>query len=52
MPRSRLGGSILGVANITPRVYVPNNHSNTVDVIDPTTFRVSARSMSVSHHST
>jgi YVTN family beta-propeller protein len=28
------------VANITPRVYVPNNHSNTVDVIDPTTFRV------------
>jgi len=28
------------VATITPRVYVPNNHSNTVDVIDPTTFRV------------
>jgi YVTN family beta-propeller protein len=28
------------VADITPRVYVPNNHSNTVDVIDPTTFRV------------
>lgn len=28
------------VADITPRVYVPNNHSNTVDVIDPATFRV------------
>ncbi|MGH2597304.1 MAG: YncE family protein [Actinomycetota bacterium] len=28
------------VANIVPRVYVPNNYSNTVDVIDPKTFRV------------
>jgi YVTN family beta-propeller protein len=28
------------VAGIAPRLYVPNNHSNTVDVIDPTTFRV------------
>jgi YVTN family beta-propeller protein len=28
------------VAGIAPRVYVPNNRSNTVDVIDPTTYRV------------
>ena len=28
------------VASISPRVYVPNNHSNTVDVIDPKTFRI------------
>ena len=28
------------VAHIRPYVYVPNNHSNTVDVIDPRTFRV------------
>ena len=28
------------VASIPPRVYVPNNHSNTVDVIDPKTFRI------------
>jgi YVTN family beta-propeller protein len=28
------------VAGIRPFVYVPNNHSNTVDVIDPRTFRV------------
>ena len=28
------------VAHIAPRVYVPNNHSNTVDVIDPKTFRI------------
>ena len=28
------------VAHIRPYVYVPNNHSNTVDVIDARTFRV------------
>ncbi|MBT2225214.1 YncE family protein [Nonomuraea sp. NEAU-A123] len=28
------------VKNLTPRVYVPNSESNTVDVIDPRTFRV------------
>jgi YVTN family beta-propeller protein len=28
------------VARIRPEVYVPNNDSNTVDVIDPRTFRV------------
>jgi len=28
------------VASIPPRVYVPNNYSNTVDVIDPKTFRI------------
>jgi YVTN family beta-propeller protein len=28
------------VARLPVRVYVPNNHSNTVDVIDPKTFRV------------
>jgi YVTN family beta-propeller protein len=34
------------VASIPPRVYVPNNYSNTVDVIDPKTFRI-MRSFSV-----
>jgi YVTN family beta-propeller protein len=28
------------VANITQRVYVPNSDSNTVDVIDPTTYKI------------
>lgn len=28
------------VADITPRVYVPNAVSNTVDVIDPTTYKI------------
>jgi YVTN family beta-propeller protein len=28
------------VRRLPPRVYVPNNHSNTVDVIDPRTYRV------------
>jgi YVTN family beta-propeller protein len=28
------------VANFPPRVYVPNTRSNTVDVIDPATFKV------------
>ncbi|WP_344577883.1 YncE family protein [Nonomuraea roseoviolacea] len=28
------------VKNLTPRVYVPNSESNTVDVINPRTFRV------------
>jgi YVTN family beta-propeller protein len=28
------------VAHVRPEVYVPNNDSNTVDVIDPRTFRV------------
>ncbi len=28
------------VQKITPRVYVPNSESNTVDVIDPTTYQV------------
>ena len=28
------------VANVPTRVYVPNSESNTVDVIDPTTYRV------------
>jgi YVTN family beta-propeller protein len=28
------------VSGIKPRVYVPNNGSNTVDVIDPSTYRV------------
>jgi len=34
------------VANIPARVYVPNNESNNVDVIDPVTYRV-LRSLSV-----
>ena len=28
------------LCNLPPRVYVPNNRANTVDVIDPTTFKV------------
>ena len=34
------------VRNVPTRIYVPNNHSNTVDVIDPRTHRV-VRSVSV-----
>jgi len=37
-------GTLVGVdpslAGIAPRVYVPNSRANTVDVIDPLTFRV------------
>src|SRR5580658_1369602 len=28
------------VQNVPPRVYVPNSDSNTVDVIDPATYRI------------
>jgi len=28
------------IANVTPRVYVPNSMSNTVDVIDPSTMKI------------
>jgi YVTN family beta-propeller protein len=42
------------VAGITPRVYVPNSNANTVDVIDPATFRVvdHFRVGSIPHHIT
>lgn len=37
---TRAGDLSPTVAAITPKVYVPNSLSNTVDVIDPKTFRV------------
>src|SRR3954465_12622084 len=37
---TRAGNLSPVVANFPPRVYVPNTRSNTVDVIDPATFKV------------
>jgi YVTN family beta-propeller protein len=37
---TRPGQLSAGVAKFPPRVYVPNSHSDTVDVIDPATFRI------------
>src|SRR5689334_37927 len=39
---TRAGDLSPAVAGVPPRVYVPNSHDGTVDVIDPTTYRVVA----------